>query len=798
MLAAVLMAPFLTQSGTFIVINNADSGIGSLRAAISSANANADLDTIRFAIPLAPFVIDLASPLPAIVAPVVIDGTTQPGYAGAPLIVLNGAGAGTNANGLTIQSGFSTVRGLVINRFTGDGIYMANLGGNTIAGNYIGLNAAGSLTFSNRLNGIRIFQTGNNVIGGNTPATRNVISGNRQSGIRIDGNTASGNQVLGNYIGTDATGLKPLGNGGRAPNNSSSGSGITIVDGPGNEIGGGTPETRNIIAGNPAFGIAITGASARGNLIRGNYIGTDVTGTNAFLFINETLPFADVGIGLVDAPENFIGGTFPGEGNIICGHANMALYIKGATSSNNVVQGNSIGIAANGTKRLPNLDGIQLVGARYNLIGGTTPEARNIISGNDWSGIYFVDSARFNQIFGNYIGVLADGLSAMGNRNHNVLAEGGDHNQIGGINPGEGNIIAYDPVAPFYDGVRIKSGFAYSIRGNSIFGNADSGIDLGNPGLPAGSDRPITNDHLDADSGPNFWQNYPVIDSAALGTSLILQGTLHSTPNVAHYIDFYANSECDPGGRGEGKVFLGWTIVTNNALGNASFSVEIPGSANRGSFITSVATDMDGNSSEFSLCKALAGTINSDFSLSASSTNTVPVQGAYSIQYTLTNLGPDSSSAGLEVTLPANFEVTATEMNKGNNSALGSVLVAQFGGLAVNEKGEIKVTGKFSAPGSYTFAAKTVTLVTDPVSTNNTNSTKVTVTALVEHEISFNRTPNALELDWSNTLALEGTTSLVPPIQWQEITQGITSTNGTNSISISTTLGMEFFRLRQK
>ena len=147
--------------------------------------------------------------MPTITNPVVIDGTTQPGFAGTPIVELSGASAG-GGNGLTISAGGSTVRGLVINRFGTAGINLNSGSGNVVEGNYLGTNVAGTSALGNN-QGISIFSPStNNTIGGTTAAARNLISGNGNRGISV---TNSGNFVIGNYIGTNAAGTGALGNG---------------------------------------------------------------------------------------------------------------------------------------------------------------------------------------------------------------------------------------------------------------------------------------------------------------------------------------------------------------------------------------------------------------------------------------------------------------------------------------------------------------------------------------------------------------------------------------------------------
>src|SRR5437660_4341969 len=190
----------------------------SLRAAIQEANANAGIDTINFNIPGAGVhTISPASALPAITDPVTIDGYSQPGASmntlangdnAVLLIELNGASTGISV-GLQINVGNSTVQGLVINRFASDGVYIVagNGGGNTIQGCFIGTSPDGEQALRNLRNGVFFFSGKNNVIGGTSPAARNVISGNASAGVAFDSNSpGSSNQVLGNFIGTDKNG----------------------------------------------------------------------------------------------------------------------------------------------------------------------------------------------------------------------------------------------------------------------------------------------------------------------------------------------------------------------------------------------------------------------------------------------------------------------------------------------------------------------------------------------------------------------------------------------------------------
>ncbi len=336
-LSALASAATITVTGTGDTI--AVDGFVTLREAIASANGNANvnadvvgvglygsLDTIHFNIAgVGVRTIQPTSPLPNITEPLVIDGFSQPGSSANTLAVGNdsvhlieidgtNAGLGTNALTITTAGGGSTIRGLVINRFQqdgsgngGNGILLNVSSNNTIAGNFIGTNAAGNAASANGGSAVFLFNGAtNNTIGGLTPAARNVLSGNQDDGIRFGNSPTVGNLVQGNYIGVNASGTAAV------PNII----GVQITGSGGNTIGGSTAAARNVISGNTVSGIDINNLGASNNLIQGNFIGTDATGT---------LPVgngADGGIRITDgfsgpASNNQIGGTGAGEGNVI-------------------------------------------------------------------------------------------------------------------------------------------------------------------------------------------------------------------------------------------------------------------------------------------------------------------------------------------------------------------------------------------------------------------------------------------------------------------------------------------------
>jgi hypothetical protein len=256
----VLVRQCVAAPNTFAVNNTNDGGAGSLRQAILDANATAGTQTIAFQIPGAGVhTISPTSALPDITDRVVIDGFTQPGFAGTPVVELNGAGAGAVTAGLNVVSGGSTIQGLAINNFNGHGIRLGTAGGDTVRGNFIGTNTLGNTAHPNTGHGVFIDNTPNNTIGG--AGTGNVISANLNNGVVISGAGATANTVAGNLIGTDVNGTSPLGN---------ALDGVHLDTASGNTIGGAAAGAGNTIAFNGQDGVSINAGA--GDSILGNEI----------------------------------------------------------------------------------------------------------------------------------------------------------------------------------------------------------------------------------------------------------------------------------------------------------------------------------------------------------------------------------------------------------------------------------------------------------------------------------------------------------------------------------------------
>ncbi|HEV3203745.1 MAG TPA: right-handed parallel beta-helix repeat-containing protein, partial [Gemmataceae bacterium] len=630
----------------FVVTNTDDSGAGSLRQAILDANANPGTDTIAFNIGGGGVqTIQPISALPTISDPVVIDGTTQPGFAGSPLIVLNGGMAGGGVSGLIITAGYSTVQGLVVNGFGGDGIDLQINGSNNVNGNLIGTDATGTHAVGNGGSGLSITSS-NNLIGGTSAGYRNVISGNSNgNGIWI---AASGTVVQGNLIGTNAEGNAPLPNGtgvlinasnntiggmtpgagnvisgnnyfgigmGVSNNNIVEGNrigtdvtgtrslvngfyGVEITASTGNVIGGTAAGARNVISGSN-FGAVSLSENAQGNRVQGNYIGTDVSGTHAL---------GGIGVAIqIFGNDNVIGGTEAGAGNLV---ADFGEGVEVAGGGGNQIQGNRIGTDVSGTAALGNGTGVLLAsGATGNVVGGTEVGAGNVISGNRNDGIFISGSASTgNRVSGNFIGTDVSGDVPLGNGGDGVRLQGVSGNTIGGTIDGARNLISGNAG----NGIHIFGGSGDTVRGNTIAHNASDGVlvdsGMGNEILRnaiVGHDKGLGIELL---NGGNHDQEYPEITSAFSGGGFTtIEGILFSAPSTTFTLEFFVNSLCNPSGFGEGEQFLASITVHTDLDGNASFALTVGISVDLGTFISATTTDPGGNTSEFSQCAEVTG-----------------------------------------------------------------------------------------------------------------------------------------------------------------------------------------------
>ncbi len=432
-----------------------------------------------------------------------------------------------------------------------------------------------------------------------------------------------------------------------------------------------------------------------GNFLQGNYLGTDPTGLVA-------LPNRSDGIFLDRSPNNAIGGAGPAA-NVLSGNTRNGITLSLAATTGNLLLGNYIGTDPSGNTAVGNGDGIAIFDAPANLVGVA---GRNVISGNRLSGITISGAgAESNLVANNVIGANAAGTTALGNGSAGVIVtSGASDNFIGGVAGVNGNIIAFNTLA----GVRVITGVNNAIRGNAIFQNGQLGIDLGIAGVTA-------NDAGDPDGNGNNQQNFPVLSAAPGG----VEGTLNSTPNTAFLIEYFGNSACDSSGRGEGATFLGAVAVATDATGNVTLPAFF---ATTGLVITSTATDVANNTSEFSNCIQVTGALaltvdpasgqqGASLNVTLTSANTTFAQGTSTASFgqgiavnSLTVTSPTSATANITISPTAFTGGRTVSMTTGGEVVTNGFAVtpssAALTGLAPNtaQQGQsnvvIAVTGQ--------------------------------------------------------------------------------------------------------
>ena len=643
-----------TSSIANLIADPGPDGVISLREAIEAANNTPGSDTINFSIPGGGVcTIQPTSALPALTDDgITIDGYSQLGTAeatdGTPatlLIEIDGTNAGS-ANGLTIESSYNGIRGLVINRFGWSGVIISDTTaiGNTIVGNYIGTNVDGEVDQGNGWHGVWICNgPQNNTVGGDTAAERNVISGNDTYGVYIRGSGTMSNTVSGNYIGTTANGTAALGNGW---------SGVRIAWGAqNNTIGGDTTVERNVISGNDLDGVLIEYNGTAGNTVSGNHIGTDANGTvdlgngrygveisdgaqnniieqnvissnnldGVYIHENDTtgntvsgnyigiaangtddLGNGGAGVHILDGPQN---NTI--EQNVISCNDEGGVVVWGSSTTGNTVSGNYIGTDESGTLDRGNgRNGVAVGGGAWNnTVGGDTTVERNVISGNDWEGVY-IASGMGNTVSGNYIGTDKSGTLDRGNGRHGVNIDG-SANTIGGDTEGERNVISGNDL----DGVYISGSFTTdnTVSGNYIgiaangtdaLGNARNGviIGVGAQNNTIGGDTAAERNVI---SG-NDWGGVYIRGSSTTGNTV--SGNYIGTDasgtadrgNAEHGVNIYSSAQNNTVGPSNVIAHNGWdgvevygsdttgNTITQNSIFSNTMGIDLTGGANGG------------------------------------------------------------------------------------------------------------------------------------------------------------------------------------------------------------------------
>ena len=565
---------------TFVVTTGADSSVTpgcdaaecTLREAIDGVNAFPGPGTprIHFAIGSGPATISPVSPLPPLTGPSLIDGFTQPGASGVPIVFLDGAGVGSGGDGLVLAAGAggTEIRGLAVGNFPDAGILL-DADGNLVEDVFSGIAPGGTVAG----NGTGILVTGDgNTIGGVNFGARNLLSGNSGAGLHIlDGD---GTTVRANLVGTDFAGTAARPNA----------TGIVVAQAANTTIGLPGPVAGTSISagvsGNSGDGIRVQDSSTN-TIVQGNVIGFDATG--AIL--------ANGGHGIVVADTNgptTIGGAAPELDNII-GGADNGIYLVRAQGT--TVLGNKIGVDEAVTTAVGGSTiGIAIEDGGSNIVGGLAAGAGNVVGGAADAGISIAASPN-NTVVGNAVGTDPAGTLDFGNGTDGIrLATATTLTTI------DRNTIAFNGEA----GVAVAGSASNRnrITRNAIDDNSALGIDLG-------ANAVTPNDPNDEDDGPNELQNFPVLASAPnIATETTVTGTLASAPSTAYTIELFSSPTCSIYGNGEGRTFQDDVVVTTNAAGDATVFA-ILGDLPIGHVVTATATDPAGNTSEFGPCVAV-------------------------------------------------------------------------------------------------------------------------------------------------------------------------------------------------
>ena len=460
-------------------------------------------------------------------------------------------------------------------------------------------------------------------LNGNGIEVRGLVVNDAQAdGILMAGNN---NLVTGSYVGVNAAGSTAVGNGDHGVD----------IDGNNNRVGGPVVSERNVLSGNGFGGVRVS--SGTGNLIEGNYAGTDETGivgldggaitvesdqntvrdnlsSSNFVGISVlgdentvqgntvgtrvggvgSLPNS-TGIRVFGGDRNEIGGPGDGEGNLASGNTFSGVSLSslaGDAAEENDVQGNVIGLSALGTP-LPNNDGVTIVQSHDNTIGGEPDETGNVISGNASDGVTILFNSRDNKVQGNWIGTDKNGADR-GNGASGVKINDAADNRVGATSGQNlANVIAHNGS----DGVTVDSGVGNAIVRNSFFDNGGLGIDLNDDGTTA-------NDGTgDDDAGPNTLQNGPEIDEVEDGE---VEWELETEEDATYRLEFFVSDACDPSGSGEAQTHVETIEVETDANGDADDDTPITAAV--GQQVTMTATKLDSNdvarsTSELSPCE---------------------------------------------------------------------------------------------------------------------------------------------------------------------------------------------------
>ena len=807
----------VTKTGTAIQRDGAPAVDGqvTLREAIQSINNGADLngdvtanrtgtygtsDTINFAYSGGGVIqLDATQGTLTVTKTVDIEGYTESAFLIGPGTYSNSAVTGNNSNHTVLISGGSVgftgdclaitgqtangtvVRGVVFDSCPGSALSITNSQNNVIAGDFFGTDSAGNFAASaGNATGVSISAAiaadniSGNQLGGPNPADRNVISGNTSRNILIFNNGGTANNIIvqNNYVGLNAAGTTTV---------TGNGQGMLMSDlqnatigGASGSLGGSCHGVCNLFSGNGGAGIQVGGTNATGNVIQGNFFGSDVTGT---LARGNNASSIDVSAGTTLT----IGGTAAGTGNLFVAAQNQGagILVDGGVAGPVNIQGNYIGTNTSGNAPLGNTGpGIHVVGSTNVNIGGTAAGARNVIGGNgtlsaqNGPGILMEGNAPFSTatatIQGNSIGVGADGSTNVGNLGDGIdFITNASGSTVGAVATGGagGNIIAFNGIGRTNGaGVGVAGGSTSNkIFSNSIFGNTGSvtalGIDLSASGTA--TDGPTANDNCDPDAGGNNLQNFPLITSAQTnGSNILITGTLNSVASTAYTIEFFSN-----GSGTQARTYLGSTIASTSPSCAATFSASLATAVAVGQNITATATDPLGNTSEISA--AVAAIVAPPTVTKSFNPTSIGVNGTSTITITLSNPSTNpSTGAAITDTYPAGL-VNATPSNVATTCG-GTATAANGGGSVALTGGTIPAGGSCTITVDVTSAAaNSYVNTTGNVSGSEGTSLgggTATLTVLNRPTISKVFAPTSIPINGTSTLTITLSNSNSTPL----------------------------------